>query len=416
MSNITERNTLEDTKSTVNTLPDNATPCKIMFRNTIGTKFQRQNKETCVSKPQSTITEVILVADGSLLKGKGTWAAIMTDKRGVELASQQCQVTHNNLSSYRVELEGCLGAIKLTNTIPGIQSCTLYCDNKAVIHRLHTIIHRQLSTGWTDYDILIQIRKELPRDFKCLHVKGHQDGKVNPELCLEDNLNILMDMRAKKAPTTTLPLSEHHLDFAVTLNNERIAESFVKEMRKILSQDRLKQFYEKKWQKDHKTIMWDLLFKAIKSKKLGRVIIKMIHNLTPTQKFMEKRGLSPDAMCFFCNKDNKTIPHILVCPYQKEYHIEICYDKTCKKLKIKSEEEKRKIHRIITTMILGPQDNETKEKFKQQLKHGWDKVIRGFLTHEWQTEIDQLSVTIKNPEDFSKIIMTLWESWENAWK
>jgi hypothetical protein len=125
MSNITERNTLADTKSTVNTLPDNATPCKIMFRNTIGTKFQRKHKETRVREPQSTITEVILVADGSLLEGKGTWAAIMTDKRGVELASQQGQVTHNNLSSYRVELEGCLGALKLTKTIPGIQSCTL---------------------------------------------------------------------------------------------------------------------------------------------------------------------------------------------------------------------------------------------------------------------------------------------------
>jgi ribonuclease HI len=198
MSNITERNTLADTKLTVNTLPVNATPCKIMFRKTIGTKFQRKNKETCVSEPQSTIMEVILVADGSLLEGKGTWAAIMIDKRGVELASQQGKVTHNNLSSYRVELEGCLGALKLTKTIPGIQSCTLYCDNKAVIHRLNTIIHRQPSTGWTDYDILTQIRKELPRNFKCLHVKGHQDSKVNPELRLEDNLNILMDMRAKR--------------------------------------------------------------------------------------------------------------------------------------------------------------------------------------------------------------------------
>jgi hypothetical protein len=169
-----------------------------------------------------------------------------------------------------------------------------------------------------------------------------------------------MDMRAKKAQTTTLPLPEHNLDFTVTLNNERITGSFVKEMRKILSQGRLKQFYKRKWQKDFQTIIWDPFFNAIKSKKPGRVIIKMIHNLTPTQQFMQKRGLSLDAMCFFCNKDDKTIPHILVCPYRKENHIEICYNKTCKKLKMKSKEEKRKIHRIINTMILGPQDNETK--------------------------------------------------------
>jgi hypothetical protein len=77
MSNITEHNTLADTKLTVSTLPDNSTPCKIMFRNTIGTKFQRKNKVAQLIKPQSTTTEVILVADGSLLEGNGAWAAIM---------------------------------------------------------------------------------------------------------------------------------------------------------------------------------------------------------------------------------------------------------------------------------------------------------------------------------------------------
>jgi ribonuclease HI len=138
------------------------------------------------------------VAYGILIKVKGTWAAMMTDKRGVELASQQGQVTHNNLRSYKVELEGCLGLLKITKTISSIQSCKLYCDDRAVIHWLNTIIHRQPSTGWTDYDILIQMRKELPRNFKCFHVKGHQDSKVNPELRLEDNFNILMDMQAKK--------------------------------------------------------------------------------------------------------------------------------------------------------------------------------------------------------------------------
>jgi hypothetical protein len=40
-------------------------------------------------------------------------------------------------------------------------------------------------------------------------------------------------------------------------------------MRKILSQGRLKHFYEKKWQKDYQTIMWDPFFKAINSKKTG---------------------------------------------------------------------------------------------------------------------------------------------------
>jgi hypothetical protein len=73
----------------------------------------------------------------------------------------------------------------------------------------------------------------------------------------------------KKAQTITQSLQENTLDFAVTLNNERITGSFVKDMRKILSQGRLKQFYEQKWQKEYQIIMWDPLFKAIKRKKQG---------------------------------------------------------------------------------------------------------------------------------------------------
>jgi hypothetical protein len=65
---------------------------------------------------------------------------------------------------------------------------------------------------------------------------------------------------------------------------------------------------------------------------------------------------------------------------------------------------------------LGPEDNGSIEKFKHQIEHGWDKVIRGFLTNEWQAEINQLSETIKSPEDYSTIIMMLWETWENACK
>jgi ribonuclease HI len=86
----------------------------------------------------------------------------------------------------------------MTKTLPNLQSCTLYCDNKAVTQRINIITQRQPSAGWTDYDILLQIRKELPPNSKCFHVKGHQDSKVNPELELEGKLNMLMGMCAKK--------------------------------------------------------------------------------------------------------------------------------------------------------------------------------------------------------------------------
>jgi hypothetical protein len=58
-----------------------------------------------------------------------------------------------------------------------------------------------------------------------------------------------------------------------------------------------------------------------------------------------------------------------------------CYRKVYKKLKVKSEEVKEKIHKIIIKMIKGAQDDEDKEKFEIRLNNGWDKVIRGFQTN-----------------------------------
>lgn len=58
-SDITEYNTLAENKSTVRTLPENAIPCRVPFRNAIGTPFQRKNEEIQSIKPQSTSKEVI---------------------------------------------------------------------------------------------------------------------------------------------------------------------------------------------------------------------------------------------------------------------------------------------------------------------------------------------------------------------
>jgi hypothetical protein len=87
------------------------------------------------------------VADGSLVDEKSAWAAIMNNKQGIEWACQQGQGAHNNLSSYRVKLEGCLSPIKLTKTIPNTQLCKLYRNNKAIIQSINTITQRQPSLG-----------------------------------------------------------------------------------------------------------------------------------------------------------------------------------------------------------------------------------------------------------------------------
>jgi hypothetical protein len=47
---------------------------------------------------------------------------------------------------------------------------------------------------------------------------------------------------------------------------------------------------------------------------------KMIHNLTPTQQFMQKRGLSPDSMCFFYHKNRNHTSYTCMTLSQIEPH------------------------------------------------------------------------------------------------
>jgi hypothetical protein len=50
-----------------------------------------------------------------LEKEVGTWAAIVTTRKGKELYRDQGLMTIANLSSYRAEFQGCKGALLLLN-------------------------------------------------------------------------------------------------------------------------------------------------------------------------------------------------------------------------------------------------------------------------------------------------------------
>jgi hypothetical protein len=121
----------------------------------------------------------------------------------------------------------------------------------------------------------------------------------------------------KKAQTIFHTLQDHELDFAIMVNNKRITGSITKEIKNILSRNRPLNFYKTKWATEYQNIMREHFNAVIKRRKSGRIIIEMIHNLTPTQQFIQKPGLSLDSRCFFCNEDDETIPHILTCSYRK---------------------------------------------------------------------------------------------------
>jgi hypothetical protein len=100
----------------VDNIPVDAFLCVITFRDEIisdiSDNFIEQN--VCEYKPYVD-KGIIAVSDSLVIGERGTWAAIVTTRKGKELYRDQGIMSSPNLSSYRAELQGCKGALLLLN-------------------------------------------------------------------------------------------------------------------------------------------------------------------------------------------------------------------------------------------------------------------------------------------------------------
>jgi hypothetical protein len=124
----------------VNEIPVNAFLCVINFRNQIFSNISDKFSVLSVSEDNTCIEEgIIAVTVASVIRERGTWAAIVTTRNGKELCRDQGVLTSRNLSSYRAELQGYKGALQLLNKFNKDTPQVLLCDNLSEIQSLNKI-------------------------------------------------------------------------------------------------------------------------------------------------------------------------------------------------------------------------------------------------------------------------------------
>ena len=396
-------------------IPHNAYPCEVTSTGRIVA-----NINNAVAIMVGTVEEfeyggsIIAVTDASVVGNQGTWAAILTDSDGKEIHQIQGSISGDSLTSFRAELDGCRGVLTLLKKYPKVTTITLFCDNIAVIHRLNSLQTTWPSINWSDYDLLMEAKLVMPQRIQFKHVKGHQGSSCHPNFNLETNLNILMDTRAKKAQENPLP-HETKPNFAISYRGNSITGSIVKTLREEISNTRLRVFYQNKMREHYEEVHWDAFQYAGANGRITRSIFKMIHNIAPNFQTLQKRGLSPDALCPICFQHDETNMHILICPSRSDIYNTTFCKKLCTRLKVKTEEDTQLAENIFASITANPQGELQNIVFANQFKMGWGHCVRGFFTKEW-IEVAKLFKTDKpDKEIIGGIIIEIRNIWHAAW-
>ena len=358
---------------------------------------------------------VIAVTDASVVDNQGTWAAIITDPKGIEINQMQGSISGEGLTSFRAELDGCRGVLTLLKRYPKVTTITLFCDNIAVIHRLNSLQHSKPSINWSDYDLLMEVKQIMPKNVQFKHVKGHQGSSCQPEFNLETNLNILMDMRAKQT-SENINIPEMNLNFSIMYRGHRVTGPIVKSLRQEIGDMRLKVFYQNKMKDNYDEVYWEAFQYACVKGNLTKSIFKLIHNIVPHFKTLHKRRLSYDALCPICFKAEETTQHILLCSSKSDIYSKQFCEKLRKRLKLKADEDRQVLEDIFVSVTTSPQGELKEVDFTKQTRLGWGHCIRGFVTTEWKEVAKLLTTTKTDKEIIGSIIIEIWNIWQTAWK
>jgi hypothetical protein len=327
-------------------------------------------------------------------------------------------MTSPNLSSYRVESKGCKAALMLLNKFDKDTPRVLLCDNMSAIQSLNKLRNHLPHVNQSDYDVLLEIKELIQPTIRFQHVKGHQGTELSDEFDLQANLNILMDSRAKRIQQVVqhTPDWTHQNKYQILYNNEIINGKIIKSLRQEIGSTRLRLHYKNKFKENYDNILWDSFTFTCQNYNPKKGVLKMIHNIAPTQITLHKRHLSHDTLCPVCQEAEETIMHIIKCNDSNG----ILQQQFCtllnKKLKTKTDTHQTIINDMYELIIDKPTGSLQSLQWEIQQHLGWDCSIRGYLSTEW-LEIPRL-MNLEKPEveTVGWIIITLWKTWNEAWK
>ena len=119
------------------------------------------------------------------------------------------------------------------------------------------------------------------------------------------------------------------------------------------------------------------------------------------------------SLCPCCNQAPEDIHHILICQDRETLSRSRFIQEIQKSLKItESETSHTLIHQIFDSIAYKKESITISTSFVHQNKLGWDMVLQGFLTPEWEAIANVLKPTRKWKDTLSLMITVTWIKWQ----
>lgn len=414
-------------------------------------------------------TRIYLASDGAFNEENGTGAfGVVIGTHSDELMTNQGTAPGTVWlhSSFRSEmyglLAGCLLLTEITRycklTITETHHLSIYLDNKGVLDRInrhtrHPVALCEMLSP--DIDIELQILSELRTiadlgfDIEPIkHVRAHQDNKKQFfDLSRDAQLNVRADRLAAQVTSDNLIEIEYSVPPAcrasLYINNHAITNKYRESLRRAHDSQALREYMQQKYLWSDTTvedIWWNGHDRAIRrlSHADRQTIQKFnFHHLPTLRRERFKNSDIPDH-CPHCNLNEiETDDHILLCTSTLRMKAKLHWDK------IVSEYLSREHTPLVVkqAIMLGlhhwilcqPIPNiETrfshlpqpiKAAYKAQTAIGWDHLIRGRCSSQWQPIIQHHLKTSPTPGSTTTstnwvtgLILACWNGILSIWE
>ena len=345
-----------------------------------------------IETPPPTIREPtshsILVSDGSVINGEGTFGWVRATKQDVLETSKGLVTGNHQTSSYRAEAQGVADGI-FTTSLPA--KLHVYLDNEGVVKNLNKTwpIH-PLKPEWE----LVEPTRQYVQKHAIVvqHVRGHQDLH-DPNAQWEAHLNHRADRLAHEAHTEGEREGHQPSGYKIMLHiqGNPITTNYTREIQRAATTPAIRDYYVAKhrWSDSTmSTIDWDALGGAQNKFTIGqqRTLHKYLHGWLPTGNHMKHR-YKLDAPCPHCREPENS-QHLTRCRRQVQ-HITQFYEDMASKLRAWNTEPG--LARLIIQSLQGEEREYTGTESAawitqlrdEQNRIGQSNIWRGFLSQTW---------------------------------
>ena len=384
------------------------------------------------------LSPIIIASDGSVRQPNGTFGWIITSTDGSPIARGSGQAFGHNISSFRAEAYGILGALRFLlrmfhyhNTPLPNRTTTWWCDSESLLKRIQSNLNDTINPNRykdADHDLEQCIILTIPLVTTTLtqqHIRSHQSDNTPLHLLpLPQRLNRIADelatahythidaTKGNRVPLITPARCQLHTSAGT------ITRSYLPVLHRAYTEQTTRQHISKRFNLERTqvdTIEWRTFGKAFRKLKPGhqRIIRRWMYGYLPTQRRLHRYNPHISNLCPLCRTQIETDHHFLICGGSDTWEdtLFVPIETLCRKYK----------QRIFCSHFL---DNTrsfirglpTNPALKQS-SLGWTTIFYGLLHTEWETIHQQTSSIDDSLLDFlTQLVSIILKAIVDRWK